>query len=170
MDLFRKRCRDGNPCYCFPDNVTRLHGEEEARIRATILDLYANFTARVAANRSMDIERVEQAAQGRVYSGRGALNAGLIDSIGGLDDAVRIARELATIPDNKRITYNEYPKPRFYDRMLDRMMTTRSGSRTSGAALFVADMLFPAPLLEDLRFRLANNGQVMPILPLDSSW
>ncbi|MCL1931666.1 MAG: S49 family peptidase, partial [Treponema sp.] len=49
---------------------------EEARYRTYILDVYGDFTARVAANRNMDIERVEAAAQGRVYSGLGALNAG----------------------------------------------------------------------------------------------
>ena len=156
-----------------------LSNAEEARIREYILDVYTGFTSRVAAHRNMDIERVEQAAQGRVFSGIGALNAGLIDSIGGLDDAMRVARRLAEIPDDKTVAYSEYPKPRFIDRMLDRMMASEINARIHTAhneaafltaASLVSDLFLPMPLLEDLRFRLANNGRVMPILPLDSSW
>jgi protease-4 len=146
---------------------------EEARYRAYILDLYGDFTARVAANRGMDIERVEAVAQGRVYSGLGALNAGLIDSIGGLDDAVRIARELAKIPDSRKVTYDEYPKQKFFDKMLDHIFTSgASGSNAPvPAALLITDLFIPQPLLEDIRYRITHNGQVMPILPLsDSQW
>jgi len=146
---------------------------EEARYRNYILDLYSDFTARVAANRNMDIERVEAIAQGRVYSGLGALNAGLIDSIGGLDDAVRIARELAKIPAGRKVAYDEYPKQKFFDKMLEHMLTSGvSGGKPAvpAAALFITDLFLPEPLLEDLRYRIAHNGQVMPITPLDNEW
>jgi len=144
-----------------------LKPEEEARYREYILDLYGDFTRRVAANRGMDIERVEELAQGRVYSGLGALNAGLIDSIGGIDDAVRIARELANI-DGKRTAVREYPKQKFFDRMLDYLFSARvRGLGEKSAINTAAELFLPVPLLEDLRYRMAHNGQVMPILPLD---
>jgi len=150
-----------------------LKPEEETRYKEYILDLYSDFTRRVAANRGMDIERVESLAQGRVYSGLGALNAGLIDSIGGIDDAIRIARELAKIPDNKKITITEYPKPKFFDKMLDYLFSSRVNSLGKTSVIdTAADLFFPAPLgapalLEDLRFRMTHNGKVMPIIPLD---
>jgi protease IV len=145
-----------------------LKPEEEARYKEYILDLYGDFTSRVAANRNMDIERVEELAQGRVYSGLGALNAGLIDSIGGIDDAIRIARELANIPENRRIAVMEYPKPKFFDKMLDYLFSSSGNSLAKTSAIDSAAVLFfPAALLEDLRFRVAHNGRVMPILPLD---
>jgi protease-4 len=150
-----------------------LKPEEEARYRAYILDLYADFTSRVAANRGMDIEKVESLAQGRVYSGLGALNAGLIDSIGGINDAIRIARELAKIPDDKRVAIREYPKPKFFDKILEQLLSSRvSGLKKTSAINAAADLFFPASwrdtrLLEDLRYRIEHNGQVMPILPLD---
>jgi len=149
-----------------------LNPAEEARYRAYILDLYSDFTAKVAAGRGMDIERVETLAQGRVYSGLGAFNAGLIDSIGGLDDAVEIARKLANIPDSRKVAYDEYPKPKFFDKMLERMLTsgTSTGSSTASAAVLMTDLFLPAPLLEDLRYRIAHNGQVMPILPLGTTF
>jgi protease IV len=146
---------------------------EEARYRTYILDLYGDFTARVAAGRSMDIERVEALAQGRVYSGLGAFNAGLIDSIGGLDDAVQTARKLAKISDRRKIAYDEYPKQKFLDKMLEHLLATRTstGSSTTSTAALMTDLFLPVQwrdtrILEDLRFRIAHNGQVMPILPL----
>jgi protease-4 len=148
-----------------------LSADEEARYRSYMLDVYADFTAKVAAGRGMDIERVEAAAQGRVYSGLGALNAGLIDSIGGLADAIRVARNLAEIPENKKVAYSEYPKPKFIDRVLDRFpITAIFGGSTTASPLFFTDILFPASLLADLRYRLERNGQVMPLLPLEGGW
>jgi protease-4 len=152
-----------------------LRQEEEARYREYILDLYGSFTAKVAAYRGMDLERVESLAQGRVYSGLGAFNSGLIDGIGGLDDAIKIARELAGIPEDKKVAYGEFPKPKFFDKMMDQLSRQVSRSTTStvtgaafAAAAFAADLFLPPQMLEDLRFRIAHNGQVMPILPLDS--
>jgi protease-4 len=154
---------------------------EEARYRSYILDLYADFTAKVAAGRNMDLEKVEAAAQGRIYSGRAALNAGLIDSIGGISDAIRTARNLAKIPETKKVLYSEYPKPKFIDKVLAWLPLTavfRGGTAAAGgaqygnaanAAAFLTDLLLPAPLLEDLRCRIAHNGRVMPILPVESN-
>jgi len=155
-----------------------LKPDEEARYKEYILDLYADFTAKVAANRNMDIERVESLAQGRVYSGLGALRAGLIDSIGGIDDALQIARELAKIPDGRKIAIMEYPKPKFFDKFLEQLFAARAGSLVKTSVISTAaDLFFPkallsapllsAPLLEDIRYRIEHNGQVMPIMPLD---
>jgi len=145
-----------------------LNPAEEARYRAYILDLYSDFIVKVAAGRGMDVERVEALAQGRVYSGLGALNAGLIDSIGGLDDAVETARKLAKIPDTRKVAYDEYPKPKFFDKMLEHIFASgvSAGSSTASTAVLMTDLFLPASQLEDLRFRIAHNGQVMPILPL----
>jgi len=144
-----------------------LNPAEEVRYRAYILDLYSDFIVRVAAGRGMEPDHVETLAQGRVYSGLAALNAGLIDSIGGLDDAVQTARKLAKIPDSRKVVYDEYPKPKFFDKILEYMFTSEvsAGSSTT-AAVLMTDMFLPGHLLEDLRFRIAHNGQVMPILPL----
>jgi protease-4 len=147
-----------------------LTPEEEARYQKYILDLYGDFTARVAKGRGMTIEQAEAVAQGRVYSGLKAHNIGLIDSIGGIDDAVRIAKELAKIPDTGRISYQEFPKPKFVDKMLDYVLNSGVSGSKAATASFAADLFIPVTLLEDLRYRIAHNGQVMPILPLNSEW
>jgi protease-4 len=145
-----------------------MTGDEEAQFRIHIMDLYADFVARVAAGRNMSVEAVEAVAQGRVYSGLLAKEAGLVDQIGGLGEALRLARELAEIPPGKRVIYSEYPKPRFIDKIAARYGLP---SPPVSASLLVAALGGEggdaAIALEDLRYRLSRNGQAMPLLPLD---
>jgi protease-4 len=74
--------------------------DERARF-ATIIDaIYDDFVAKVAAARKRPVAEIEAVARGRVWTGRDALEAGLVDELGGLRDAVRIARERANLPEN----------------------------------------------------------------------
>jgi protease-4 len=68
---------------------------------------YQTFLERVASGRSMSIESVDAIAQGRVYLAPKALELGLIDEIGTLDDAINKAAELASIDEFK---LREYPR------------------------------------------------------------
>jgi protease-4 len=68
---------------------------------------YQTFLERVASGRSMSIESVDAIAQGRVYLAPKALELGLIDEIGTLDDAINKAAELAAIDEFK---LREYPR------------------------------------------------------------
>ena len=70
--------------------------------------VYTTFLERVANGRSMTIEDVDKIAQGRVWSGVDALNNGLVDELGNLDDAVFYAAELAEITDYKVRNYPSY--------------------------------------------------------------
>ncbi len=56
-------------------------------------DVYRVFTERVADGRSMDVERVDDIGQGRVWSGFNAMELGLVDEFGGLNRAVEVAIE-----------------------------------------------------------------------------
>ena len=64
---------------------------ERARFNAMMDYTYDAFTARVAQGRGMTIDAVEQVAQGRAWTGRDALKAGLVDRIGGFEDALNAA-------------------------------------------------------------------------------
>ena len=149
-----------------------LTSAEEKSYRRLLMDVYGDFTAKVAVGRNMELEKVETLAQGRVYSGIGALNAGLIDSVGGLADAVRIAQNLANIPEGVKVQYNELPKPTFWEKLLTSLPTASVfGGKTAASAMGTSSSLLgiilPKPLLEDLLFRVSHNGQVMPLLPMD---
>jgi protease-4 len=74
--------------------------DERARFAATIDAIYDDFVAKVAAGRERPVAEIEAVARGRVWTGRDALEAGLVDELGGLRHAVRIARERASLPDD----------------------------------------------------------------------
>lgn len=70
-----------------PSLFRPLSDEGRAALNRVIGDLYSQFVAIVAAGRHMDPERVRTLADGRVFTGRQALEAGLIDAIGGEREA-----------------------------------------------------------------------------------
>jgi protease-4 len=68
-------------------------------IQQVIQSGYDQFLAVVAEGRNMTPEAVNEIAQGRVWTGTKALELGLVDEIGGLDEAIQAAAELADITD-----------------------------------------------------------------------
>ena len=79
----------------------------EKSVVASIEKIYHTFKSRVSEGRSLSMETVEDIAQGRVWSGKDALDIGLVDALGGLQEAITTAAELAGLD-----TYNlvDYPK------------------------------------------------------------
>ena len=77
------------------------------KIKQEIKRVYSTFLERVASGRNMSVEEVDKIAQGRVWSGSDAYNVGLVDSLGGLEEAVAYAAKLAET-DSYRTT--NYPK------------------------------------------------------------
>jgi protease IV len=86
-------------------------GEREAFL-GTMKDVYRLFTEKVAAGRKLDLATVESLAEGRVYTGRQALEAGLIDRLGTLDDAIDEAKKLAGIDADEEVERQLLPEPR----------------------------------------------------------
>ena len=85
---------------------------ERTRFESYLDSVYDEFKARVAESRRLDPEAVENAAKGRIWSGKDALALGLIDELGGLDRALAIAKELAQIADDRPVKLVVYPKER----------------------------------------------------------
>lgn len=84
-----------------------LDETEMATIQNSIEQIYSTFTKRVADGRKMTVAQVDSIGQGRVWAGVDALNLGLVDKLGNIDDAIAKAAELAKIS-NYSIVY--YPK------------------------------------------------------------
>jgi len=72
--------------------------EEWALVDAWLDRIYADFTGKVAAGRGMTAERVHELARGRVWTGADARASGLVDELGGIDEAAAIARRRAGLP------------------------------------------------------------------------
>ena len=70
-------------------------------------DFYITFLEKVAKGRGMSVDAVNEIAQGRIWLGDKALELGLVDKIGDMDDAIAAAAGMAEL-DNYRLT--EYPR------------------------------------------------------------
>jgi len=87
-----------------------LPKEDRAFVQKLIDNSYDDFIDDVARGRKMAREQVRELAGGRVYSGRDALKVGLVDRLGGLEDAVEAVRELAKIPAGAKLRLVHYPR------------------------------------------------------------
>jgi len=80
-----------------PDRAMSEHAKQLFQL--VIDDGYQDFIGSVADSREMEIDAVDAIGQGQVWTGMDALNNGLVDELGGLDDAIAAAAELAEISD-----------------------------------------------------------------------
>ena len=83
----------------FGDPTRKLNDFEHAKILNFIEEIYADFIGHVAEGRSMTVADVDSIGQGRVWSGSDALEIGLVDEMGGLQDAIAYAAEQAGLED-----------------------------------------------------------------------
>ncbi|XP_020239250.1 serine protease SPPA, chloroplastic [Cajanus cajan] len=72
---------------------------------------YKQFRDKAALSRSMAVEKMEEVAQGRVWTGYDAASHGLVDAIGGLSRAIAIAKMKANIPQDDQVTLVEITRP-----------------------------------------------------------
>ena len=132
----------------------RPFDEEEAALFGTALEtLYDGFVDRVAEARGRTPEEIEAVARGRVWSGPGALQAGLVDTLGGLETALAAAGERAGL-DAARLRVVERPPASPFS--LPVLTDLLRGARGSAEAPFWIDWL---------RLRLDHNGRPLLMPP-----
>ena len=98
--------------------------QELANIQRIVDRIYDRFITKVADSRKLPKNKVQEIAQGRVWSGTAAKQLGLVDEIGGLEDAVAEAAKQAKLGDDWQL--EEYPKRRsFEEQILERLSGVR---------------------------------------------
>jgi protease-4 len=83
-----------------------LSQDERQALQAMTDQVYQVFLERVAEGRGMSVDQVHEIAQGRVWTGKKAVELGLVDQLGGLDDAIAIAADMAGL---EKYRTAEYP-------------------------------------------------------------
>ena len=86
-----------------------MTSEEHALLQRTVECGYELFTQRCASGREISQDSIKKIAEGRIYSGIDALALGLVDEIGGIDEAIAFVAQKADISDYK-LSY--YPAPK----------------------------------------------------------
>lgn len=96
-----------------------LDGSETAYLQATVESVYDEFTGLVAEGRDMTVERVDEIAQGRVWTGAEAIGIGLADDIGTIEDAITYAAlTIDGVSSVSQVQIEAYPKPQTTIEML----------------------------------------------------
>ncbi|MBK7631591.1 MAG: S49 family peptidase [Ignavibacteriales bacterium] len=130
--------------------------EEELKMAETgIKTLYKGFVEKVALGRNKPFNEIEKIAQGRVWSGSDGLKNGLVDVLGGLDDAIKIALQKTNLT-NSEYEIIEMPEPEWFD--LNSFLPS---------FLRIEQKIIEDPFIRDLKFRLQYNGIPIPLLPQD---
>jgi protease-4 len=93
-----------------PDLFKGPSAEANQLIQSGVNSMYARFLTIVAASRHKSPQQVDQIAQGRVWDGGTAHQIGLIDSFGGIDEAIAKAAQLAGLGSERGVHYLEPPK------------------------------------------------------------
>jgi protease-4 len=137
--------------------------EERARVEEQMQTTYELFLSRVAEGRHETTAKVDAIAQGRVWTGRQAREIGLVDQLGGLDDAIRIAKERARLDPRARVDLTVYPPKRsFYDLLANSLggstMTSRMGALLERPEARAVESTVSA-------IRLFRRGEPLALMP-----
>ena len=136
---------------------------QRVKIEAFMQDFYKNFIGKVAESRKTTPEAIHAVAQGRVWTGRQALQHGLVDALGGLDTAVTLAKERAKIPADEDVQLVLYPERRsLYDAISEQFGGTGSAglwSMLAGSTERRAVAALSAPT------RLFRRGEPLALMP-----
>lgn len=84
----------------------KLSESDRTLLQTAINDVYDKFISRVAKGRKMEVAAIDKVGQGRVWTGAQAIELGLVDQIGGFDESIKSAKELAGLDPQK--TYPLY--------------------------------------------------------------
>lgn len=114
--------------------ITRPKSPEEMAMVQRMVDwIYEQFVSKVAESRNLPREKVEEIAQGRVWSGTEAVKLGLVDEIGGLHAAVAFAANKAGVGSDFRLV--EYPRHMELLEVIQELLEQRRPSRAGAEGL-----------------------------------
>jgi protease-4 len=106
-------------------NPGRAMTTEEREYLQKLLDnVHQQFVRDVARGRRMPEEKIREIADGRIFTGEQAKEMGLVDELGGLNDAVDAAGKMAGITGEPKLVYPEKKKISLLDYLLDRSAET----------------------------------------------
>lgn len=141
---------------------TPVQGEALAAINEGVTAIYDGFISRVAEGRGMTVEAVDEVARGRVWTGQDAMEIGLVDGIGNLQDAVALAAQLADIEDPSLLELPEAVDP--FEQFLEDFAGVSAAMAIAEAAGIENDVI--APLLEvEALLTAAPNDRIQARLP-----
>jgi protease-4 len=96
-----------------------MTADEKAYLQEMVNNVHQQFVRDVARGRRMKVEKVQEVADGRIFTGEQAMELGLVDELGNLKDAINAAAKMAAIEGEPRVVYPEKEKKSLLDYLLD---------------------------------------------------
>ncbi|MBX3726077.1 MAG: signal peptide peptidase SppA [Xanthomonadales bacterium] len=118
-------------------------------IQSSVDNFYREFIGKISAARGQAADAVDQVARGRVWSGAQAHERGLVDQLGGLQDALAHARSLAGLPDDAPFRYVERELGTF-ERFMQNLGGSALAHAARGAGLYLPGTWLPEGVRSDL--------------------
>jgi protease-4 len=140
--------------------------EERARIHESMQAFYDQFVEKVAEARHSTPEKIDQVAQGRVWTGQQAKDVGLVDQLGGLQDAIVVAKQRARIPAEEEVELVIYPPRRSFYELLSQTIDAparMSAAESLMSLLGTRDRKLLSALLAPSR--LFRSGEMLAHMP-----
>lgn len=141
------------------------------RMQHFVDGIYERFLANVAVSRHQTVEQVDAIAGGRVWSGQQAVDNGLVDAIGGIEDATAMVRQRAGLGEDVEVLHVPEPK-NFADTLFSSLFEARLGAAVAGpegaaARALLAECGQFAEVVGILREALCGDGraQVFALMP-----
>jgi protease-4 len=113
-------------------DYTPLSDAERKKLQDGLEAFYKDFVSHVAQARKRTYGQIEPIAQGRVWLGEQALGIGLIDRLGGLDQAIDLIKQQAHIPREQKVRLVPYPPRRT---ILEQLLSRPEGAMPSSGTL-----------------------------------
>jgi protease-4 len=135
-----------------PDRA--LTTDEQAKVEGVIRSSYAEFVDKVGQGRGLSADSVAVLGEGRVWLGGDAKDRGLVDGLGGLLDAIALAKQKAGVASEETVHVLELPRTQWFELpgLLSMLAARQPPASTRDCGL------------DYLKFRLRHNGRVMPVL------
>jgi protease-4 len=119
--------------YADSSTVSRPKTPQELAIaQRSVNQIYYQFLNKVAESRKLPAQRVAQIAQGRVWSGQDAKQLGLVDDLGGIEDAINYAAKQAKLGNNWEL--QEYPEVRSLEERILKTFTDEASTQKAEQA------------------------------------
>ena len=141
--------------------------DEVKKLEEQLQAFYDQFVEKVADSRHSTPEKIDALAQGRVWTGRQAKQNGLVDQLGGLDQAVAVAKQRAKIPADSNVDIVVYPPRKSFYELVSEQFSGARESRAVSAWLETNLSKGELEVLRTLRGPLAlfRRGEPLALMP-----
>ncbi len=141
--------------------------QERTKVLESMQAFYDQFVEKAAEARQTSPEKIDQIAQGRVWTGQQARQVGLVDELGGLQAAIGIAKQRARIPAEQEVMLEVYPPRRSFYEVLSDQFDQPAAQRSTAESILtllgprdrkiLSAMLAPS--------RLFRSGEILAHMP-----